>query len=70
MFNYYYCCQNFEKVKNYVDYILVEKHKSSCCSKIIVKYSKNLIIKDEKDIKNVYTYSKLVVVWETLIVLL
>jgi len=55
LLNYYSCCQNFYKVKDYVDYMvrwsaihtLAGKHKSSC-RKIIAKYSKDLIIKDEK----------------------
>ena len=55
LLNYYCCCQNFYKVKDYVDYMvrwsaihtLAGKHKSSC-KKIIQKYTKNLIIKDEE----------------------
>jgi len=54
LLNYYCCCQNFYKVKSYVDYMLrwsaihtlAGKHKSSC-RKIIQKYTKNLIIKDD-----------------------
>lgn len=53
--NYYCCCQNFYKVKNYVDYMvrwsaihtLAGKHKTSC-KKIIEKHTKNLIIKDSR----------------------
>jgi len=55
LLNYYCCCQNFYKVKDYVDYMvrwsaihtLAGKHKSSC-KKIIQKHTKNLIIKDEE----------------------
>jgi DNA-binding transcriptional regulator YiaG len=54
LLSYYSCCQNFYKVKNYVDYMvrwsaiytLAGKHKSSC-KKIIAKHSKDLIIKDK-----------------------
>jgi group II intron reverse transcriptase/maturase len=53
LLNYYCCCQNFYKVKDYVDYLvrwsaihtLAGKHKSSC-KKIIEKHTKNLVIKD------------------------
>jgi hypothetical protein len=56
LLSYYSCCQNFYKVKNYVDYMvrwsaihtLAGKHKSSC-KKIIAKHSKDLIIKDKDD---------------------
>ena len=56
LLNYYSCCQNFYKIKNYVDYMvrwsaihtLAGKHKSSS-RKIIAKHTKNLIIKDEED---------------------
>lgn len=55
LLNYYCCCQNFYKVKDYVDYMvrwsaihtLAGKHKLSC-KKIIQKNTKNLIIKDEE----------------------
>ena len=55
LLNYYSCCQNFYKVKDYVDYMvrwsaihtLAGKHKSSC-KKIIAKYTKDLIIKDNE----------------------
>jgi hypothetical protein len=54
LLSYYSCCQNFHKVKSYVDYMvrwsaihtLAGKHKSSC--KIIIdKYSKDLVFKDK-----------------------
>lgn len=55
LLNYYCCCQNFYKIKNYVDYMvrwsaihtLAGKHKSSS-RKIIAKHTKDLIIKDEE----------------------
>lgn len=54
LLNYYSCCKNFCKVKNYVDYMirwsaihtLAEKYKSSC-KIIIAKYTKDLILKDK-----------------------
>ena len=54
LLNYYSCCQNFYQIKNYVDYMvrwsaihtLAGKHKSSC-KKIILKHTKDLVIKDE-----------------------
>lgn len=53
LLNYYSCCQNFYKIKDYVDYMvrwsaihtLAGKHKSSC-KKIILKYTKDLVIHD------------------------
>jgi Type II intron maturase len=53
--NYYRCCSNFSRVKNYIDYFvrwsaihtLAKKHRSSC-SDIISKLSKNIIILDSK----------------------
>jgi group II intron reverse transcriptase/maturase len=55
LLNYYSCCQNFYKVKNYVDYMLrwsaihtlAGKHKSSS-RKIIAKHTKDLVIKDDE----------------------
>jgi hypothetical protein len=55
LLNYYCCCQNFYKVKDYVDYMvrwsaihtLAGKHKMSC-KKIIEKHTKNLVIKDKE----------------------
>ena len=55
LLSYYSCCQNFYKVKDYVDYMvrwsaihtLAGKHKSSC-KKIIMKHTKDLIIKNEE----------------------
>jgi hypothetical protein len=58
LLNYYCCCQNFYKVKDYVDYMmrwlaihcvhaLAGKHKLSC-EKIIQNNTKNLIIKDKE----------------------
>lgn len=55
LLNYYRCCRNFHKVKNYVDYMvrwsaihtLAGKHKSSS-RKIIAKHTKDLIIKDRE----------------------
>ena len=55
LLNYYRCCRNFYKVKNYVDYMvrwsaihtLAGKHKSSS-RRIIAKYTKDLIIKDQE----------------------
>jgi hypothetical protein len=54
LLNYYCCCHNFYKVKDYVDYMvrwsaihtLAGKHKSSC-KKIIASLTKDLIIKDD-----------------------
>ena len=56
LLNYYCCCQNFYKIKSYVDYMirwsaihtLAGKHKSSC-KKIIAKHTKDLVIKDENN---------------------
>ena len=53
LLNYYRCCNNFHKVKNYVDYMvrwsairtLAAKHKISS-KNVINKWSKNLIISD------------------------
>jgi len=53
LLNYYRCCNNFYKVKNYVDYMirwsaihtLAAKHKLSS-KNVIAKWSKNLIISD------------------------
>ena len=55
LLNYYRCCRNFYKVKDYVDYMvrwsaihtLAGKHKSSS-KKIIDQYTKDLIIKDQE----------------------
>jgi retron-type reverse transcriptase len=55
LLNYYRCCQNFYKVKDYVNYMvrwsaihtLAGKHKSSS-RKIIAKHTKDLIIKDQE----------------------
>lgn len=55
LLNYYCCCNNFYKVKSYVDYMvrwsaihtLAGKKKSSC-KKIINAYTKDLIINDEE----------------------
>ena len=55
LLNYYCCCNNFDKVKNYVDYMvrwsaihtLAGKHKSSC-KKIIREHTKDLIIYDQE----------------------
>lgn len=56
LLNYFCCCQNFDKVKDYVDYMvrwsaiytLAGKHKSSS-RKIIAEHTKDLIIKDEQN---------------------
>jgi retron-type reverse transcriptase len=56
--NYYRCCDNFYKVRVYVDYFirwsaihtLSGKHRMSC-SRVIVKWSKDLIIKDSDGFK-------------------
>lgn len=53
--NYYRCCNNFYRVKNYVDYFirwsaihtLANKYQSSC-SQIIFKWSKDLVILDSE----------------------
>ena len=55
LLNYYRCCRNLYKVKDYVDYMvrwsaihtLAGKHKSSS-KKIITEHTKDLIIKDQK----------------------
>ena len=55
LLNHYSCCQNFNKVKNYVNFILrwsaiytlAHKHKYSV-RKAIIKYTKDLIIKNNK----------------------
>jgi hypothetical protein len=55
LLNYYRCCRNFYKVKDYVDYLvrwsaihtLAGKYKSSS-RKIIAKHTKDLIIKDQE----------------------
>jgi hypothetical protein len=55
LLNYYCCCNNFYKVKSYVDYMvrwsaihtLAGKHKSSS-KKIIEVHTKDLIIKDQE----------------------
>jgi retron-type reverse transcriptase len=58
LLNYYRCCNNFYKIKVYVDYFirwsaihtLSTKHRTSS-KKIIEKLSKNLIIKDSSGFK-------------------
>lgn len=55
LLNYYCCCQNFYKIKSYVNYMIrwsaiytfASKHKSSV-KKIIAEHTKDLIIKDDK----------------------
>jgi Type II intron maturase len=55
---YYRCCHNFVKVKNYVEYFvrwsaihtLAKKHSSSC-SNIVSKWSKNLVVLNLKSDK-------------------
>ena len=55
LLTYYRCCRNFSKVKDYVDYMvrwsaihtLSGKHKSSS-RKIIAKYTKDLMIKNQE----------------------
>jgi hypothetical protein len=55
LLNYYCCCNNFYKVKNYVDYMvrwsaihtLASKHKFSS-REIINRFTKDLIIKDQE----------------------
>lgn len=55
LLNYYCCCNNFYKVKDYVDYMvrwsaihtLALKHRLSC-KKVIVKWTKNLVIEDSE----------------------
>lgn len=55
LLEYYRCCHNFVKVKNYVEYFvrwsaihtLAKKHGSSC-SDIVFKWSKNLVILNSK----------------------
>lgn len=56
--NYYRCCDNFYKVKLYVDYLirwsaihtLAGKHGTSC-RRVILKWSKDLVIKDSDGFK-------------------
>ena len=58
LLNYYCCCNNFYKVKSYVDYMvrwsaihtLAGKHRSSA-KKIISAHTKDLIIKDEEGVE-------------------
>jgi hypothetical protein len=53
LLKYYHCCDNFYKVQTYVDYFirwsaihtLAGKHRISC-KRVVVKWSKNLIIQD------------------------
>lgn len=55
LLNYYCCCNNFYRVKDYVNYMvrwsaihtLAAKHCLSC-RKVIVKWTKNLVIEDFK----------------------